>query len=164
MSSLLDVLSAAEAARATRGPQPGRVVSYDAAACEASIDPLVLAPGASGVTLQQVPVLWPWGVTGPLAAGDLVLLVPCERDLSAWAQDNGAQAPAPSARRSSLADCVALPVWRPVPTDAQAVALASVLSALLSALQAWAPAISAYCGQPALVLPTDIQGVTKCKI
>lgn len=76
---------------------PGRVESYDAAAQVADVTPMVRRsmPRADGTrasetlpTIRAVPILWPragsWFVHMPLAAGDFVLLVMCERDPARW--------------------------------------------------------------------------------
>lgn len=145
MPSLAELLTAssAQGAAGARGPQPGRIVSYDESAYVADIDPLVarVEDGASP-RLRAVPVLWPWGVSGMLAAGDIVLLVPCERDISAWVGARAAQSVAPSPRTASLSDCVALPMW--VPSGDEPAAVASRVDGRIADVLAYAQAVQAW--------------------
>ena len=96
---------------------PGIVVSYDRLTQRARVDPAVdilLTTGAARprATLLDVPVLWPtaggYVVHGPLAAGDLVLLLYQSRNIDAFKQQSGRAAP-PAARVMAEQDVVALP-------------------------------------------------------
>ncbi|PIV98554.1 MAG: hypothetical protein COW42_13940 [Deltaproteobacteria bacterium CG17_big_fil_post_rev_8_21_14_2_50_63_7] len=98
-----------------RGPQPARVVLYNPATQLADVDPLlsVYIDGelVDPPTLRGVPVQWPRGgggaLTFPLVAGDVVYIIPAEVDLGPWEASEAAGAPTP--RRFSLSDVVAIP-------------------------------------------------------
>jgi hypothetical protein len=148
---------------------PGIVLSYDAATQTASIQPAVnrWVPDESSPdedlseplpALQSVPVMWPKGrnfsVTGTLAAGDPVLLVCIDRDMSGW-RTSGAQSDPQDARLHDWSSAVAIPGLVPstspfsVPSDAAA--LANVLDTLgrsVAALGGAAP------GAPSIVVAT----------
>lgn len=109
-----------------RGPQPGRVESYDPTLQVADVMPMLRLPveQADGSHVQEdppvvpsVPVVWPrvgsWFLSMPLAPGDFVLLVPCEGDWSKWWHENLGLADVPDVRRHHLAHCVALPGFFP---------------------------------------------------
>ena len=95
---------------------PGIVVNYDRATNRATVHAAVDLLLTDGTTrprplLTDVPVLWPSGggftFTWPLTAGDGVLLVFCERDISAFKQDRTARR-LPSNRVLAEADAVAV--------------------------------------------------------
>lgn len=109
-----------------RGPQPGRVESYDPTLQVADVMPMLRLPveQADGSHVQEdppvvpsVPVVWPrvgsWFLSMPLAPGDFVLLVPCEGDWSKWWHEDLGLADVPDVRRHHLAHCVALPGFFP---------------------------------------------------
>lgn len=100
---------------------PGRVESYDAEAQVADVTPLVRRriPRESGElvseampTIRAVPVAWPragnWFLHMPLAAGDTVLLVFCDRDPARWRR-TGDQADPIDVRLHHLSHAVAIP-------------------------------------------------------
>lgn len=101
---------------------PARVDSYDAGTQKAVVTPqvrrtLVAEDGTTTTeplpAIRAVPVLVPrggdyFGPHLPLAAGDFVLLVVAERDLSRWLQ-TGEVSPAPDVRMHHLAHAIALP-------------------------------------------------------
>lgn len=103
---------------------PGLIVSYDAAARRATVQPVFKGRTTNGAELrapqlQGVPVLFPGGAVGGLTwaleAGDEVLLIVCQRRLALWLERAGevdpwegaAQGAAPPLFR--LQDAVALP-------------------------------------------------------
>lgn len=111
-----------------RGPQPGRVESYDPTLQVADVMPMLRLPveQADGSHVQEdppvvpsVPVLWPrvgaWFLSMPIAPGDFVLLVPCEGDWSKWWAEDAGLSDVPDVRRHHLAHCVALPGFFPRP-------------------------------------------------
>jgi len=131
---------------------PGIVLSYDSATQTASIQPAVnrWVPDESSPdedlseplpALQSVPVMWPKGrnfsVTGTLAAGDPVLLVCIDRDMSGW-RTSGAQSDPQDARLHDWSSAVAIPglvpSTSPFPVPSDAAALASLVLARLNAL------------------------------
>ena len=148
---------------------PGIVLSYDAATQTASIQPAVnrWVPDESSPdedlseplpALQSVPVMWPKGrnfsVTGTLAAGDPVLLVCIDRDMSGW-RTSGAQSDPQDARLHDWSSAVAIPglvpSTSPFPVPSDAAALANVLDTLgrsVAALGGAAP------GAPSIVVAT----------
>ena len=96
---------------------PGTVVSYNRATQRARVDPAVDILLTTGVTvaratLLDVPVLWPsaggYVIHGPLAAGDLVMLLYQHRNIEAFKQRMSRAAPA-AARVMAEQDVVALP-------------------------------------------------------
>jgi len=100
---------------------PGRVVRYDAEAQTADVEPMIRRAlrGTDGTTVREtmpviraVPLCWPraggFFVHMPLAAGDFVLLVCCERDLARWRQAGEASDPI-DRRHHHLAHAVAIP-------------------------------------------------------
>ena len=102
---------------------PAVVVSYDptTAPPRARVRPAVDLLFTDGTTMPRaelldVPVLWhstsEWAVTMPLAAGDTVLVVFCERDISGFKHDRTARR-LPSNRIMSEADAVAIPGFGP---------------------------------------------------
>jgi len=128
---------------------PGIIVSYDSGTQTASVQPAVnrWVPDESSPdedlseplpVLQSVPVMWPKGrnfaFAGTLSAGDPVLLVCIDRDMSGW-RSSGAQSDPQDARLHDWASAVAIPglvpsttSFSPAPTDAAA--LANVLDTL----------------------------------
>lgn len=100
---------------------PGRIERYNATEQTADIVPLIKRAlgrddGTIGYevmpTVRAVPVIWPrsgsWFLHMPLAAGDSVLLVCCERDLARWRQ-TGDVSPPLDVRHHHLAHAVAIP-------------------------------------------------------
>lgn len=100
--------------------RPGRVVSYDSAKQTIDVQPLVHEvfaddEGAEAERLPQlrnVPVAFPragdnW-ITFPLAAGDDVLLIFCERSIDAWRATDAEGDPG-ELRMHALSDAIALP-------------------------------------------------------
>jgi hypothetical protein len=63
--------------------------------------------------LKNVPVVYPrgkrWGITWKIVPGDCVLLVVCDRDITAWISGNGDPKPPVEYRHHELSDCVAIP-------------------------------------------------------
>ena len=95
---------------------PAIIVSYDPATRRAQVRPavdLLLTDGSTmpRALISDVPVLMPaaggWAMVLPLAAGDTVLLLFCERDISGFKQDRDASR-LPSNRVMSEADAVAV--------------------------------------------------------
>lgn len=99
----------------------GRVVSYDSLKQVANVQPVIRRPfniGGGEVDHEQlpilpnVPVLWPraggFFIHLPLAAGDHVLLVFSQDDLSTW-REAGSIVEPDDLRRHSLANAVAIP-------------------------------------------------------
>lgn len=95
---------------------PGAIVSFDAAAVTAAVQPGVAgqikAQDGSTLTvnlpvLTDVPVIFPRGggctLTFPVAAGDECLIVFASRSIDAWSQSGGVQKPT-DARRHDLSD------------------------------------------------------------
>ena len=135
---------------------PGIIVSYDSGTQTASVQPAVnrWVPDESSPdedlseplpVLQSVPVMWPKGrnfaFAGTLSAGDPVLLVCIDRDMSGW-RSSGAQSDPQDARLHDWSSAVAIPglvpattSFSPAPTDAAA--LASVLDLLITVLRTW---------------------------
>jgi hypothetical protein len=100
---------------------PGRVESYDIEAQTADVRPMIRAaiPRRGGgvlseelPTIRAVPVVHPrWGdfsIHAPLAAGDSVLLIMCERDIARWRQTGQISDPL-DRRAHHLAHAVAIP-------------------------------------------------------
>ncbi len=97
---------------------PGRVVSYDAAAQKATVEPVATKRYDDGTeekmpAVANVPVQFPGGagfaITWPLEPGDPVWLSFSGRPFDAWKATGDKDAAEPSRRRFSLADCVAFP-------------------------------------------------------
>lgn len=119
---------------------PGRVVRYDAGAQTADVDPMIrrALEATDGTTVREsmptiraVPVVHPrwgdWFVHAPLAAGDFVLLICCERDLARW-RTTGERSDPIDRRHHHLAHAVAIPGLYPrtrqlsdTPTDAMVI-------------------------------------------
>lgn len=116
---------------------PGRVESYTAGEQVADVQPMIRrrierrdgsAVYETMPIIRAVPIVWPragdWFVHMPLAAGDFVLLVMCERDIARWRQ-TGELSPPLDVRHHHLSHAVAIPGVYPrtrelgdVPTDA----------------------------------------------
>lgn len=103
-----------------RGAMPGRVEKYDAAKQFAKVKPLLqaLQRNADGSTtsvslpvVNNVPVLFPQGgglqLRLPVAKGDIVLLVFCDRSLDKWKSKGGEVDPV-DLRQHHLSDAVAI--------------------------------------------------------
>lgn len=101
---------------------PARVESYDAGQQVADVQPMVrraLFTEDGEVVYEDRPVLrcvrvlWPraggWTLTMPLAAGDLVLVICCDRDIQRFLQ-TGQVSPPPDLRLHHVANAVCLPV------------------------------------------------------
>ncbi len=121
---LAEVIQAAIDARMSRlhTAAPARVVSYNKARNTVDVEPQfhntyeVLETGElvheKASTIQDVPIAWPraggHSVTFPLAKGDPVLLVYCERDLGQW-RAVGEAGPTGDLRPHRLSGAVAYP-------------------------------------------------------
>lgn len=135
---------------------PGNVVSYNSSTRTATIKPGVhrvltaYEDEAEDLfeelpAIHNVPVCWPMGrgfkINGSLNAGDPVLLVFMDRDISGWRSANSAVPPSDQ-RTHHISQAVAIPgLWPnnpPEPTDAAA--LASKLDAFFQAVAAITPA------------------------
>lgn len=105
---------------------PGRVEKYYAAEQKADVKPLLMRGLVTGdgedvveplPVIPGVPVAFPraggFFVSFPVAAGDHVLLVFCERSIDRFAVGNGADTDPVDLRRHSLADAVAYPGFYP---------------------------------------------------
>jgi hypothetical protein len=103
-----------------RGAMPGRVESYDAATQRADVKPLLqaLQRNADGSTtsvsltvVPNVPVMMPQGggrqIKLPVANGDVVLLVFCDRSLDKWKSKGGEVDPV-DLRQHHLSDAIAI--------------------------------------------------------
>lgn len=123
MRSLPEIVHAALDSRLSElhTAMPARVVAYDAArntvdvapAFHHEIDDEDGNPTDEPLpTIPDVPIAWPRGggafITWPLAKGDPVLLVFCERDLGVW-RAQGDAGPPGDRRMHTLAGAVALP-------------------------------------------------------
>lgn len=116
--------------RSARGPirinQPGTIVSYDAEKQVATVQPalkiLVLDRDAGTEEwktprpVKNVPIVFPSGgehiVTWPLAAGDPVTLLFCDRDMGTWRNAGGTVNQPQSKSRFSPQDLFAIPGGR----------------------------------------------------
>jgi len=142
-----------KALRSTGVSLPGTVVSYDAGSQTATVRPGVhrLVPTLDDMdldeveelpALQDVPVCWPRGrgfsIVGELEAGDPVLLICQDRDISAWRR-NGQPSEPDDARVHHWASAVAIPglvpASNPISVPDDAAALASKLDLLIGALK-----------------------------
>lgn len=90
---------------------PGRVEKYDASKQCADIKPLVKTErGESVPVIPNVPIIFPGGgsfrVVFPVAKGDTVLLVFCERSIDGWKERGGEVDPIDT-RHHALSDAVA---------------------------------------------------------
>lgn len=142
---------------------PGVIVSYNAGSRTCTVKPgvhrLVPVEGEDELdrveeyaAIQNVPVCWLVGrgiqVNATLAAGDPVLLIATDRDISAWRRTGQASEP-DDARVHTWASCVAIPGLVPntnpipAPTDAAALAgaVASEFNTIAAALDTIAAAV-----------------------
>lgn len=100
---------------------PGRVESYTSGAQIADVQPMIRrrlerrdgSPVYETMPIiRAVPIVWPragsWFVHMPLAAGDFVLLIMCERDIARWRQ-TGELSPPLDVRHHHLSHAVAIP-------------------------------------------------------
>jgi hypothetical protein len=143
--------------RGRGGAMPGTVVSYDALknTCAVDIGVHRLVPSIDDEdvdeveelpTLQNVPVCWPVGrgikVKAKLEAGDTVMLVCMDRDISAWRRTGKPSEP-DDARMGSWQSAVAVPGLvpntSPFEDPPDAAALASKLDMLIGILAGWIP-------------------------
>lgn len=71
--------------------------------------------------LDDVPVVYPgsgdYGITYPLAVGDYVLLIFCERSIADWLRNGGTGIAPAHRRRHSMSDAFAIPGARPKTSD-----------------------------------------------
>jgi hypothetical protein len=96
---------------------PGRIESYNATTGKAEVQPLLREVYADGEELTlpriaNVPVVFPRtataSITLPLAKGDGVLLLFCQRSLDTWLSTGGIAKP-DDVRMHSLTDAIAIP-------------------------------------------------------
>jgi len=105
------------------GGIPAKVITYDAAKQLCDAQPLAkVATDGSGELHQlpicrSVPVRWPsgagWAITGPMAAGDIVVLRPAAADIAQWVHQGTENADGTVPRRGALSDVIADPGLRP---------------------------------------------------
>jgi len=109
---------------------PGLVVKYNAGTQRADVKPTVQLPyinddGSEGVdvlpVIPEVPVLWPraggFFMHLPLAVGDTVLLLICERSIDEWNLTTGKVDTNPKDfRKHDLSDAIAIPGLATVPS------------------------------------------------
>ena len=97
---------------------PGTVVSFDAAAQTASVQPALKRGSFAFPVLRDVPVFFPGSresaVTWPVEAGDECLLVFADADIDRWFMGGAAGEPA-SGRRHDLSDAFAFVGFRSRP-------------------------------------------------
>jgi hypothetical protein len=103
---------------------PGRIESYNANTGKAEVQPLLKERYADGdvITLPRipnVPLVFPRtqaaSISMPVAAGDGVLLLFCQRSLDKWLSLGGIKEP-DDIRMHSLSDCIAIPGLVPFST------------------------------------------------
>jgi hypothetical protein len=103
---------------------PGRIESYNANTGKAEVQPLLKERYADGdvITLPRipnVPLVFPRtqaaSISMPVAAGDGVLLLFCQRSLDKWLSTGGIKEP-DDIRMHSLSDCIAIPGLVPFST------------------------------------------------
>jgi hypothetical protein len=103
---------------------PGRIESYNASTGKAEVQPLLQERYADGAVLTlpriaNVPLVFPRTVAAsismPVAAGDGVLLLFCQRSLDTWLSTGGIKEP-DDIRMHSLSDCIAVPGLFPFST------------------------------------------------
>jgi len=96
---------------------PARVEKYDRSTMKAEVTPALKKSYTNGDIVElpvivNVPVVWPrtseFVFDAPLAKGDTVLLVFCERSLDAWLSKGGIVTPT-DRRKFDLSDAVAIP-------------------------------------------------------
>lgn len=90
-------------ARHINKAEPARVLAYDSEAQTVDVQPTVqveMSPGEyeTPAPMKGVRVVWPGGAAGflhvPLAAGDNVLIIHCDEDMSRWLNTGSVSAPA----------------------------------------------------------------------
>lgn len=99
---------------------PGEVISFNAAEQTADIQPMIKrkfkGEWVNIPVLKSVPVRYQrsadFAITFPLAKGDQVMLVFCERSIDTWLEQGGIKAPA-DFRRHDYSDAFALPMMYP---------------------------------------------------
>lgn len=96
---------------------PGRIEKYDSGSQKAEVKPLIKRSYTDGTSLSlpvipNVPVIMPrtatFSLTFPVAAGDLVLLIFCERSLDRWLSNGGEVEPGDD-KKHDLSDAIAIP-------------------------------------------------------
>ncbi len=104
---------------------PGKIVSYDAAAQKADVQPLIrrLQKAIDGEIKERlpqipgVPVAWPrsgkYRLTMPVKAGDFCMLVFSESSIDAYQAGQGQEVDPGAFYRFDLTDAVALMGWNP---------------------------------------------------
>jgi len=104
---------------------PGRIEKYDHEKALAEVQPLLRKNYRDGTSAElpiiaNVPVVWPrtseFAFAAPLARGDSVLLVFCERSLEGWLSNGGLVTPT-DRRKFDLSDAVAIPGLWPFSED-----------------------------------------------
>lgn len=139
---------------------PGTIESYNASDGTCTVKPGVnrLVPSFDDEdldvseelpSLQDVPVVWlvarGVSIKGSLQAGDPVLLIAMDRDMSGW-QRTGKNRDPEDGRMHSWSSCVAipglLPLTNPMPTPTDAAALAGPLDILGKAIAAIPEAVT----------------------
>jgi len=109
-----------------RVAMPARIETYDPIKQKANVQPLIqesfLDDEGNNVVeslpvISDVPVVFPRGggfyLTFPLAAGDHVLLICCDRSLDKFATGDGEETDPVDLRMHELTDCVAIPGFYP---------------------------------------------------
>lgn len=125
---LAELLAEAMDARVNqiRTAQPGKVISYNKSRNTVDVEPqflnVTVDPDTGEVisskppNIPDVPIAWPRGgghsITFPLAKGDTVLLVICDRDLGLW-RSVGQQGTTGDLRHHGLSGAVAFPSLAP---------------------------------------------------
>ncbi len=113
-----------DALRKVNTALPGRIESYDASTGKASVQPLLQEKYADGDVLTlpvipNVPLVFPRtaaaSITLPVARGDGVLLLFCQRSLDTWLSVGGIAKP-DDIRMHSLSDAIAIPGLVPFST------------------------------------------------
>lgn len=99
---------------ALRGPVPAIVQTFTPGINVADVRPVLAdVDGVPAQILRSVPVLFPAGAQGgltwPISAGDVVLVVIPERSIGDWHASNAINQAPRSQRRYSIADAVAIP-------------------------------------------------------
>lgn len=119
MTNLATLLrtATAHAMRGVNTAMPGRILSYDAGAQSASVQPLVKmkVPGSedeeSLPVLNAVPVIWPRAggasMTFPVRSGDGCLVIFCQRSIDEFKESGDAKVPQ-DPRAFDLTDAVAI--------------------------------------------------------
>jgi len=104
---------------------PGKIVSYDAAAQKADVQPLIrrLQKAIDGEIKERlpqipgVPVAWPrsgkYRLTMPVKAGDFCMLIFSESSIDAYQAGQGQEVDPGAFYRFDLSDAVALMGWNP---------------------------------------------------